>query len=104
MRFTPEELSLIKNTYSGNPDLLKLLRKVFLPELDPTAPFGQVIDLWLTIPTKERSAEAVMIDLEARNMLIAHIELMLEQLNVLANSGEETPEMVKERIAKDSSK
>ena len=81
MRFNDKELSLIKNTFAENDELLKLLRKVFLqvelteadvkalkpissndavltllhkiyaPEIELEAPFGQVIDLWLSVDT-----------------------------------------------------
>jgi len=43
MRFTESELDLIRRTFKGNEALLKLLRKVFLPEIDPDAPLGQLL-------------------------------------------------------------
>ena len=49
MRITDAELSLIKMTFAENELLLKTLRKFFLPELDPTVPLGQNIDLWMTV-------------------------------------------------------
>ena len=33
MRITDEELNLIKTTFAENDTLLKLIRKIFLPEL-----------------------------------------------------------------------
>lgn len=104
MRFTPDELKLIKATFKGSPDLLKLLRKVFLPEYDPKAPFGQTVDLWTTINIEQLSPADAMIQLHARNSLIMHVEAMLIQLNVLSEIIEETPEEEVERIAKDSAK
>jgi len=50
MMYTEDELTLIKATFKNNEKLLKLMRKVFLPEYDPNAPLGQVIDLWLSLP------------------------------------------------------
>lgn len=90
MRFSKEELALIKSTFKGNTDLLKLMRKVFLPELDPTAPLGQIIDLWMTVPVKEMSPEQAQINILARNSLIMHLEGQLIQLQVLAEMGEMT--------------
>jgi hypothetical protein len=84
MRFSNEELSLIKSTFKNNTDLLKLMRKVFLPEIDPKAPLGQMIDLWMTVPVKEMTAEQAQVNILARNSLIMHIEQMLLQLHALA--------------------
>lgn len=104
MRITDDELALIKATFANNEPLLKLMRKMFLPEIDPAAPIGQIIDLWMTLDTKEQSPEDVKISLLARNQLIQHVEGQLQQLKVLAGSPDETPEETKERLAKNSSK
>lgn len=90
MRFSKEELALIKSAFKGNTDLLKLMRKVFLPELDPTAPLGQIIDLWMTVPVKEMTAEQAQVNILARNSLIMHLEQQLLQLQALAEMGEMT--------------
>ncbi len=45
-------LSLIKGK-----ELHKLLRKVFLPELDPTVPFQQEVDFYMNIPLKDMPPE-----------------------------------------------
>jgi len=104
MRFTNEELTLIKNTFKGNEGLLKLMRKVFLPEFDPKAPLGQTIDLWLSVPIKEMDQEQIIVNILARNSLIMHVEQQLIQLNVLAGMEEISEEEQKERNAKNSSK
>ena len=74
MRFDEGELKLLKEIYGGNDRLLKLLRKVFLPEVDPYAPIGQVIDLWMTIDVSNMTSDQAMIRLRARNEVITHIE------------------------------
>ena len=104
MRFSEKELSLIKNIFGGNDILLKLLRKVFLPELDPELPIGQMVDLWMTVDVANKTPEQAMVEIKARNGIIMHVENQLMQLKVLANAGEETPEMIKARTKKDSSK
>jgi hypothetical protein len=104
MRFTDSELDLIRRTFKGNETLLKLLRKVFLPEIDPDAPLGQTIDLWMTIPVNQLPPDQAVINLLARNQLIMHIEQQLLQLQKLAEIEEETEEEKKERIKKDSVK
>lgn len=104
MRITDAELSLIKSVFAENDVLLKLLRKVFLPELDPQAPLGQQIDLYMTIKIDDMSPEQALINLKARNSLIGHVELCLQQLKVLAGLSDETPDETKARLLKDSSK
>jgi hypothetical protein len=104
MRITDAELSLIKNTFAGNEELIKLLRKLFLPELDPTAPIGQVIDLWMTVSLESQTPEQAIINLKARNTLINHIEQQLLQIKVLAGDKNETVEQTKERLQKNSNK
>lgn len=104
MRIKPEEIELIKSVFKGNQKLLKLLRKIFLPEIDPEVPLGQQIDLYMTIPTQGLTMEEKLINLEARNNLIRHIESQLLQLMILAETDAKTLEEAREAMKKDSSK
>lgn len=99
MRFSDDELALIKATFKDNEKLLKLLRKIFLPEYDPNAPLGQGIDLWMTVNIKEQKPEEALRNLQARNELIMHVDQQLIQLDILAKQSEETPA---ERIARNA--
>lgn len=102
MRFSDDELSLIKNTFADNDELLVsirnhfmglnttkeeqamfqnlvagkkemvvMLRKFFLPELDPKAPIGQTIDLWRSININETPGHLLAETMEARELLIS---------------------------------
>lgn len=104
MRFTDGELSLIRNTFQGQEDLLRLMRKVFLPELDPKAPLGQMIDLWMTVKVDEMTPEQAVINLKARNTLITHIDQQLIQLKLLAETTDITPEEALDKLKKNSNK
>lgn len=104
MRITDEELSLIKALYAENPGALKLLRKIFLPEVTAEAPIGQNLDLWMTMKIEDVDPEVALINIKARNTLIQHIEQCLMQLNLLAGQKTESVEQTKERLAKNSSK
>ncbi len=104
MRFSDAEISLIKNTFRGNEDLLKLLRKCFLPEIQPDAPIGQVIDLWMTIPVEQLTPEQAIVNLKARNSLIAHVDQQLMQLKLMSELPEETAEEVLKRLKTNSNK
>jgi len=104
MRITEDDLKIIKATFKGNERLLKLLRKVFFPEITLEAPLGQQIDLWMTIPLQNLTPEQAMINILARNQLISHIEQQLLQLRILAESDAKTIEEIRESQKKDSSK
>lgn len=107
MRFTEGELNTIKSVFGGNDDIIKLLRKVFIPPYDPDAPLGQAMDLWFTMggdALKEMPADDVKSMVIARNMLLQHLELQMIQLSVLANRKEESPEERANRLRADSTK
>ena len=104
MRYTDDEIHLLKSTFKGNDRLLKLLRKVFLPEIDPQAPIGQVIDLWMTVKVDDLTPEQALINIKARNTLISHVDQQLYGLKILADSDEMTAEEVLEKVKKNSAK
>lgn len=104
MRLTNEELATIKALYSDNLPALKVLRKIFLPEVNATAPLGQNFDLWMTMKIEDLTAEEALINLKARNTLIQHVESCLMQLSLLAGQKEETVEETKARLAANSTK
>jgi hypothetical protein len=104
MRITPEEIDLIKSTFKGNKKLLKLLRKIFLPEIEADAPLGQNIDLWMTTPIQNMSTTQAIINLTARNQLIQHVESQLLQFNILAETDVKTLAEAREKLKKDSNK
>lgn len=104
MRITSEEQELIKSTFLNNERLLKLMRKMFLPELDPNAPIGQMIDLWMSLPIKDMTPEQAYTNIVARNTLIAHIDQVLMQLFLIARLEKTNPEEAKAKLVADSSK
>lgn len=180
MRFTDAELSLIKNTFAENDELLMAIRKVFLqmpldviekdllsvfksselvavirkawlPTLDPNAPFHQIIDLMMTVDIKEKTPEEayphilarelvidyleqqfrvletldadniliefaklssignktqeqVYVCFTARNTIIGHTEMQLDQIRILAGLKEESVEDTQKRLQQNSNK
>lgn len=104
MRITPDEIKLIQATFRNNEPMIRLLRKIFLPELDPTAPIGQMIDLWMTVETKDQGIEQQLINLKARNTLITHVDQQLMTLALIAKMEEETPEEAKIKVKANSAK
>ena len=116
MRFSDDEVSLIKSTFKDNQELsiairkvflqkpltapelgmimnlkdkkelLKVIRKTFLPTIDADAPFNQVVDLWMTLELKDKTPEIALPHIWARAMLIEYLE---QQLKVLEGEREE---------------
>lgn len=101
MRITTEEKAVIEQTFGDNTKLLKLMRKIFLPEYDPNAPIGQTVDLWTTKDVAQMTPEEVKVYFMARRDLILHVESQLLQLQVLSQKVE-TAEEVLERMKKNS--
>lgn len=104
MRITDEERKLIASVFKNNEPLLKLVRKMFLPELDPNAPIGQLLDLWMTLSVKDVSPEECKIQLVARNTLISHVDNVLMQLKLIAGLEPVTPEEAKAKMVADGNK
>lgn len=104
MRISKEEIEVIKSAFKGNTALLKLMRKIFLPEFDPKSPLGQTVDLWTIKDISTMSPEEVKIYFLARRDLILHVESNLMQLQHLAETKLESVEEALARLKKDSSK
>lgn len=105
MRITDRDIEILKQHFSENDELLKTLRKVFLPEITADTPIGQIVDLWLTLPLDSyKSTEDAVINMKARNLTITHLEQCLVRLQSIAGSKSETVEQAKKRMAQNSAK
>lgn len=116
MRFNDAELSLIKNTFAENYDLLMAMRKVFLqmpldiidkdilsvfrskellavvrkawlPELDAHAPLHQLIDLLMTVEIREKTPQEAYPQIVARKLVIKYLEQQFAVLESLDTVG-----------------
>ena len=88
MPLTALDTEIIKGSFAGKKEVFNLLRKCFLPELDPEAPTNQLIDLWLTIDIKDKTLEELEIVFDSRELLIALLEQQLKGLEDVANGVE----------------
>lgn len=104
MRITDEELAVIKGLFADNEEALKVMRKIFLPEIDYTAPLGQLVDMWIPVEVDDVTPEQAIINIKARKTLIIHIESCLMQLRNLAGKKEESVEITKKKLMQDSAK
>lgn len=61
------------------PEQKRLLRKIFLPELQPDLPIGQSIDLWMTIKLGDAGKDEEI--MESRRILLDNLEKALKLLD-----------------------
>lgn len=106
-RYTEEDIQLIKGVFKGNDKLLRLVRKVFIPELTPEnveiVAIGGLIDIYGSI-SPDRAPEDVVTDVKARNLLLAHLNTQMISLQSIANAQDETMEELEARLKKNSTK
>jgi len=103
-RMTDADFATIKAMFAENDDALKLMRKIFLPELSDANPIGMNFDLWTKLDLSGLSQEQKIIKVEAHQLLVSHVEACLQMLRTIAGWKEETPEQTKRRLIKDSTK
>ena len=103
-RINDSELAWLNATFAGNKDGLKVLRKLFLYEVLPEDPLGQGRDMWTSLDLSNVPLDMRVVLIEARQMMIKHIEGSLVVISKLAGDSKETTEETLARIAKDSSK
>jgi len=110
MRYSDEELNLLKSMFADNEDLaytvrkamffgglndaeiatlkanfgtkeaMALMSKSFYPQIESTDPLQQVVDLWMTVDLKEKTGDDVKIVLKARQQLIERVEKALQAI------------------------
>lgn len=70
-----------KKLFEGfNPDLIKILRKTYLPEIDLKTPIGQIVDLWSNIDTKNKDVQGAWLDMAARQILVDYLKERFDAL------------------------
>jgi hypothetical protein len=75
---TAVDLSLVE--LIKKPEILKLVRKTFVPEIEGGAPLHQVVDLYLILPIQEKLQDIAIPTIKARVIMIAYLE---QQMNAL---------------------
>lgn len=103
-RITNDEMAIIKGMFAENDEALKLMRKIFLPSLDTSAPLGMIMDMWIPVEIDNVTPEQALINIKARKTLITHVEQCLMLLKNLAGKKDETAEQTAKRVFQNSSK
>ena len=88
--------------------MLRLLRKVFIPELregvENEVPLGQLVDLWMDRDYSTMKPAAAQRMVVARQEAIKFLESGLLQLSFLANKPIESPDILEKRRNQNSAK
>ena len=58
----------------STPNLIEIIKKTYLPEIDLTTPIGQLADLWSNVNTRDNGVEAAWLEMAARELLIKYIK------------------------------
>lgn len=104
-RMTPDDVAVLKAMFEDREGAVEVIRKIFFPELRSDNPLFQNNDMWSQGFTLEGlSPEEKVIAVEARQMLIKHVEGALSVIRALIGKKDETPEQVLARLKKDSAK
>jgi len=74
------DLSRLEITFKNKPELHKVMRKCFLPEISADVPFQQQIDLWMTISLKDMIVSEASAHLDSIQIWIDYMEQQLEVL------------------------
>ena len=67
-------------SFRDNKTGLKLLRKTFLPTIDPNAPLFQFADIWIGISTADRPTNLVWIEMSMKDILGQYLDVQLRML------------------------
>jgi hypothetical protein len=122
MRYTDNELLLIKGSFAENdkivvalrkfflqiplseaddievmkiknsPEAMTIIEKTFLPELDGNAPLNQVIDLWMTLRIDDKFPEIAYPHILSRKLLINYFK---QQIKLLKDKKIEDIDIIK---------
>jgi len=60
--------------FFANANMLPILRKTYLPEIDYNTPIGQIVDLWSNVDTRNKGAEDACLEMAMREKLIRYVK------------------------------
>jgi hypothetical protein len=103
-RMTEEDIAVLKAMFEDREGAVEVIRKIFYPELTADNPLQMNQDMWSQEPLTELAPEQALIQIQARQKLIKHVEGALSVIKVLVGEKNESPEQVLARLTKDSAK
>lgn len=103
-RMTLEDVTLLKAMFAERDGAVEVIRKIFYPELTADAPLHGNKDMFFDLDLSGMSPDQKVIAVEARQMLIKHVEGSLSVIKALVGQSGETAEQTLARLKKDSAK
>lgn len=103
-RMTEEDIAVLKAMFEDREGAVEVIRKIFYPELTADNPLQMNQDMWSQVPLTELGAEQALIQIQAQQKLVKHVEGGLSVIKVLVGEKNESPEQILERLTKDSAK
>jgi hypothetical protein len=103
-RITEDDKQILRETFKDNLPLAKLMRKIFLPELNPDNPLHMNIDLYMQADYTNMTPEKTKIAVLSRKELIEHVDACLFTILTLCETGELSPLQLDQKRKKDSNK
>lgn len=73
-----------RETLFTQPEIMRIVRKCLLPEIDGNAPMLQVVDLWSTVNVREYNPSQAYFYIQAKELVIKYLN---QQLNILERGG-----------------
>ena len=76
------------NQISFGPDVMYVIKKTYLPELEFTAPLGQLVDLWSNIDTKTKDVDGAWLEMASREIMVDYIKARFQDWEYKTNNAE----------------
>lgn len=102
-RFNDKECEMIKALFDTD-EKLKLMRKVFLPELTQDAPIAGNETLLSYIRTEDMTSEEIAVEVKSVMKMIRHIEAALSMAQMMNTNAPASASQIAQKIKKDSLK
>lgn len=103
-RMTTEDIAVLKAMFEDREGAVEVIRKIFFPELTADNPLQLNQDMWSQVNLTELAPEQALIQVQAQQKLIRHVEGALAVIKTLVGKKEESAEQVLARLQKDSAK
>lgn len=103
-RITTEDVAVLKAMFEDRPGSAQVIRKIFYPELTADNPLFLNEDMMTKLSLDNLTPEQKIIEVEAHQKLVRHVEGALSVIRTLIGKKEESAEQVLQRLQKDSAK
>jgi hypothetical protein len=78
VELTALEQDMLTKTFAIGSAEHNLLRKIFYPELDPSAPLFEIVDMWMTVEIKDKPTDVAMLYIDSRAELCKYLKSVVD--------------------------